>query len=56
METRSTADVDKGLTAGINIFVWEKEMITKAIRLVEQGAKLIGTNYDMTGLTESVWR
>lgn len=29
------------------------EMITKAIRLVEKGAKLIGTNYDMTGPTES---
>lgn len=28
------------------------EMITKAIRLVEKGAKLIGTNYDMTGPTE----
>lgn len=29
------------------------EMITKAIRLVEKGVKLIGTNYDMTGPTES---
>lgn len=29
------------------------EMITRAIRLVEKGAKLIGTNYDMTGPTES---
>lgn len=29
------------------------EMITKAIRLVEKGSKLIGTNYDMTGPTES---
>lgn len=29
------------------------EMITKAIRLVNGGAKLIGTNYDLTGPTES---
>ena len=28
------------------------EMITKAIRLVNAGAKLIGTNYDLTGPTE----
>ncbi len=28
------------------------EMITKAIRLVNGGAKLIGTNYDLTGPTE----
>ena len=28
------------------------EMITKAIRLVNAGAKLIGTNYDVTGPTE----
>lgn len=28
-------------------------MITKAIRLVDAGAKLIGTNYDVTGPTES---
>lgn len=28
-------------------------MITKAIRLVNAGAKLIGTNYDLTGPTES---
>ncbi|MCD8330410.1 MAG: HAD-IIA family hydrolase [Lachnospiraceae bacterium] len=29
------------------------EMITKAIRLVQNGAKLIGTNYDLTGPTEA---
>ena len=29
------------------------EMITKAIRLVNSGARLIGTNYDLTGPTES---
>jgi len=29
------------------------EQITKAIRLVNAGAKLIGTNYDLTGPTES---
>lgn len=29
------------------------EMITKAIRLVNAGAKLIGTNYDLTGPTEN---
>ncbi len=29
------------------------EMITKAIRLVQGGAKLIGTNYDLTGPAES---
>lgn len=28
------------------------DMITKAIRLVNKGAKLIGTNYDLTGPTE----
>ena len=28
------------------------EMITRAIRLVNKGAKLIGTNYDLTGPTE----
>lgn len=28
------------------------EMMTKAIRLVNDGAKLIGTNYDLTGATE----
>lgn len=29
------------------------DMITKAIRLVNNGAKLIGTNYDLTGPTET---
>lgn len=29
------------------------EQITKAIRLVDAGAKLIGTNYDLTGPTET---
>ena len=29
------------------------DMIAKAIRLVEKGAKLIGTNYDLTGPTEA---
>ena len=29
------------------------DQITKAIRLVNAGAKLIGTNYDLTGPTES---
>lgn len=29
------------------------EMMTKAIRLVNSGAKLIGTNYDLTGPTET---
>lgn len=29
------------------------DMITKAIRLVNKGAKLIGTNYDLTGPTEN---
>ncbi|MDO4395617.1 MAG: HAD-IIA family hydrolase [Clostridia bacterium] len=29
------------------------EMITKAIRLVNNGAKLIGTNYDLSGPTET---
>ncbi len=29
------------------------EMITRAIRLVQNGAKLIGTNYDLTGPTET---
>ena len=29
------------------------EMITQAIRLVNAGAKLIGTNYDLTGPTET---
>ena len=29
------------------------DMITKAIRLVNGGARLIGTNYDLTGPTES---
>lgn len=28
------------------------DMITKAIRLVNKGAKLVGTNYDLTGPTE----
>ena len=28
------------------------EMITRAVRLVNKGAKLIGTNYDLTGPTE----
>ena len=36
-----------GETSGYNI-----EMITKAIRLVNSGAKLIGSNYDLTGPTE----
>lgn len=29
------------------------DMVTKAIRLVNNGAKLIGTNYDLTGPTEA---
>lgn len=37
-----------GESSGYNL-----EMITKAIRLVNAGAKLIGTNYDVTGPTES---
>jgi NagD protein len=36
-----------GETSGYNL-----EMITKAIRLVNGGARLIGTNYDLTGPTE----
>lgn len=36
-----------GETSGYNM-----EMITKAIRLVNKGAKLIGSNYDLTGPTE----
>lgn len=37
-----------GEASGYNL-----EMMTKAIRLVNAGAKLIGTNYDLTGPTES---
>lgn len=37
-----------GEASGYNL-----EMVTKAIRLVNGGAKLIGTNYDLTGPTES---
>lgn len=37
-----------GESSGYNL-----EMITKAIRLVNNGAKLIGTNYDLTGPVES---
>ncbi|MCD8366810.1 MAG: HAD-IIA family hydrolase [Clostridiales bacterium] len=37
-----------GEASGYNL-----EMITRAIRLVNGGAKLIGTNYDLTGPTES---
>lgn len=36
-----------GEASGYNL-----DMITKAIRLVNKGAKLIGTNYDLTGPTE----
>lgn len=36
-----------GESTGYNL-----EMITKAVRLVNAGAKLIGTNYDLTGPTE----
>lgn len=36
-----------GEASGYNL-----DMITKAIRLVNNGAKLIGTNYDVTGPTE----
>lgn len=36
-----------GESSGYNL-----EMVTKAIRLVQGGAKLIGTNYDVTGPTE----
>jgi NagD protein len=36
-----------GEASGYNV-----EMITKAIRLVNGGAKLIGSNYDLTGPTE----
>ncbi|MDO5146731.1 MAG: HAD-IIA family hydrolase [Eubacteriales bacterium] len=32
---------------------YNMEQITKAIRLVNAGAKLVGTNYDLTGPTES---
>lgn len=37
-----------GESSGYNL-----EMMTKAIRLVNNGARLIGTNYDLTGPTES---
>ncbi|MDD6213359.1 MAG: HAD-IIA family hydrolase [Clostridiales bacterium] len=37
-----------GESTGYNL-----EMITKAVRLVNAGAKLIGTNYDLTGPTEN---
>ncbi len=37
-----------GETSGYSL-----EMITKAIRLVNGGARLIGTNYDLTGPTET---
>ena len=37
-----------GESSGYNL-----EMMTKAIRLVNGGAKLIGTNYDLTGPTET---
>ena len=39
--------------AGITYNDVNLEMITKAIRLVNAGAKLIGTNYDLTGPTET---
>ena len=42
------ASVVVGEASGYNL-----EMITKAIRLVNAGAKLIGTNYDLTGPTET---
>ena len=32
---------------------YNPDMIAKAIRLIEKGAKLIGTNYDLTGPTEA---
>ena len=37
-----------GEASGYNV-----DMMTKAIRLVNAGAKLIGTNYDLTGPTET---
>lgn len=37
-----------GESSGYNL-----DMVTRAIRLVNAGAKLIGTNYDLTGPTET---
>jgi len=46
-------DVDPDYVVVGEALGYNLEMITKAIRLVNGGAKLIGTNYDLTGPTES---
>lgn len=45
-------DVDPDYVVVGEASTYNLEMITKAVRLVNGGAKLIGTNYDLTGPTE----
>ena len=45
-------DVDPDYVVVGEASTYNLEMITKAIRLVNAGARLIGTNYDLTGPTE----
>ncbi len=46
-------DVDPDYVVVGETSAYSLDMITKAIRLVNAGAKLIGTNYDLTGPTET---
>ena len=46
-------DVDPDYVVVGEASSYNLEQITKAIRLVNNGAKLIGTNYDLTGPTET---
>ena len=46
-------DVDPDYVVVGEASSYNLEQITKAIRLVNAGAKLIGTNYDLTGPTET---
>ena len=46
-------DVDPDYVVVGEASTYNLEMMTKAIRLVNAGARLIGTNYDLTGPTET---
>ena len=46
-------DVDPDYVVVGEASTYNLEMMTKAIRLVNAGARLIGTNYDLTGPTEN---
>lgn len=47
-------DVDPDYVVVGEASTYNLDMITRAVRLVNKGARLIGTNYDLTGPTETI--